>query len=642
VAKRSNGSYTARDIEVLEGLEPVRRRPAMYIGGTDARGYHHLLWEIVDNSVDEAINGHAKRISVVLDDDGKGATVSDDGRGIPVDVHPRHKRPAVELILTTLHAGGKFEKKSYQVSGGLHGVGASVVNALSESMEVRVHRDGSEHVQTFSRGTASGKLKKVGATRKRGTTIAFRPDPKIFGSEGRFDLELVRERLEARSYLHAGLQIRLEDKQSGQTFTFEHPNGLADYLPVLVNAREKPMIHPEAFVLRRDSDDVHVEAALAWTESLDFYSRSYVNGIRTQSGGTHENGMSSAIVRAVRGFMEAKDIAVKGLTLSAEDIREGAVVLLSVYVKEPQFQGQTKERLNNPEVAPAVESALRPALEQWLLENPSAGEAIVARSIQAARARAARKEATHEVMRKGAANHRLNLPGKLADCASTDPEECELFIVEGDSAGGSAKQGRDRRTQAILPLRGKVLNAEQASISKVMSNKELQDLVSALGCGVGKSYDPTKLRYSRIFLLMDADSDGQHIATLLLTFFYRHLPGLIRGGHVYLSQPPLYRIDAAQDTHWALDDRERDELVASLPGNVKPRITRFKGLGEMDAADLKATTLDPSRRRALRVVIDGEIETDRILNQLMGKDPQARYRFIMDHAPRADQQDLDV
>ena len=642
MAKRSNGSYTARDIEVLEGLEPVRRRPAMYIGGTDTRGYHHLLWEIVDNSVDEAINGHAKRISVVLDDDGQGATVSDDGRGIPVDVHPRHKRPAVELILTTLHAGGKFEKKSYQVSGGLHGVGASVVNALSESMEVRVHRDGSEHVQTFSRGVAASKLKKVGATRKRGTTIAFRPDPKIFGSEGRFDLELVRERLEARSYLHAGLQIRLEDKQSGQTFTFEHPNGLADYLPVLVKAREKPMIHPEAFVLRRDSEDVHVEAALAWTESLDFYSRSYVNGIRTQSGGTHENGMSAAIVRAVRGFMEAKDIAVKGLTLSAEDIREGAVVLLSVYVKEPQFQGQTKERLNNPEVAPAVESALRPALEQWLLENPSAGDAIVARSIQAARARAARKEATHEVMRKGVANHRLNLPGKLADCASTDPEECELFIVEGDSAGGSAKQGRDRRTQAILPLRGKVLNAEQASISKVMSNKELQDLVSALGCGVGKSYDPTKLRYSRIFLLMDADSDGQHIATLLLTFFYRHLPGLIRGGHVYLSQPPLYRIDAAQDTHWALDDRERDDLIASLPGNVKPRITRFKGLGEMDAADLKATTLDPSRRRALRVVIDGEIETDRILNQLMGKDPQARYRFIMDHAPRADQQDLDV
>jgi DNA gyrase subunit B len=352
--------------------------------------------------------------------------------------------------------------------------------------------------------------------------------------------------------------------------------------------------------------------------------------------------MSSAIVRAVRGFMEAKDITVKGLNLSAEDIREGAVALLSVYVKEPQFQGQTKDRLNNPEVAPAVESALRPALEQWLLENPSAGEAIVARSIQAARARAARKEATSEVMRKGVGSHRLNLPGKLADCSSSDPEESELFIVEGDSAGGSAKQGRDRRTQAILPLRGKVLNAEQASISKVMSNKELQDLVSALGCGVGKSYDPTKLRYSRIFLLMDADSDGQHIATLLLTFFYRHLPGLIRGGHVYLSQPPLYRIDAAQQTHWALDDRERDELVASLPGNVKPRITRFKGLGEMDAADLKATTLDPARRRALRVVIDGEIETDRILNQLMGKDPQARYRFIMDHAPRADRQELDV
>jgi DNA gyrase subunit B len=639
---RGRGSYTARDIEVLEGLEPVRKRPAMYIGGTDGRGYHHLLWEIVDNAVDEAINGHARGIHVVLEEDGKAATVTDDGRGIPVDVHPKHKRTAVELILCTLHAGGKFDKKSYQVSGGLHGVGASVVNALSESLEVWVHRDGFEHHQRFARGEPRGKLERIGKTRKHGTVVRFRPDPQIFGEEARFDLELVRERLEARSYLHGGLEITLEDRASGARATFLHPNGIADYLPVLVGERGKPAVHAGSFVLARESDEGRVEVALAWTEALDDYVRSYVNGIRTQNGGTHEQGFGAALSKAVRGFTEAKKLAPKGLVIGGEDIREGLVALLSVYVRDPQFQGQTKDRLNNPEVTAAVEGVVRPAFEQWLHENPSAGEAIVARGIQAARARAARKEATAAVMRKTATSHRLNLPGKLADCASTDPEECELFIVEGDSAGGSAKTGRDRRTQAVLPLRGKVLNAEQASTAKVMNNKELVDLVSALGCGVGKDFDADKLRYGRIFLLMDADSDGQHISTLLLTFFYRHLPGLLRGGHVYLACPPLYRIDAGDETHWALDERERDAILAGLPKTVKPQISRFKGLGEMPPEELKATTLDPARRRALRIVIDGEIETDRVLNQLMGKDPQARFRFIMERAGAAEAEELDV
>jgi DNA gyrase subunit B len=364
--------------------------------------------------------------------------------------------------------------------------------------------------------------------------------------------------------------------------------------------------------------------------------RSYVNGIPTHSGGSHENGFNTAIVKAVRAFIEAKKIQVKGVTLAAEDIREGIVALLSIYIQNPQFQGQTKDRLNNAEASPLVESTVRPALEQWLLENGTTGESIVMRGILAARAREARREATQQVVRKSAISHRLNLPGKLADCSSTDPNESELFIVEGDSAGGSAKQGRDRRTQAILPLRGKVLNAEQASTSKVLSNKELQDIVSALGCGFGKDFDESKLRYGRIFLLMDADSDGQHIATLLLTFFYRHLPGLIRGGHVYLAQPPLYRIDAGKETHWALDEKERDRVLVKLPKNVKPEVSRFKGLGEMPAEDLKATTLDKRRRRALRIVIDGEIETDRILNELMGKDAQARFRFIMDRAQSAE------
>jgi DNA gyrase subunit B len=635
-----SGAYTAEQIDVLEGLEPVRKRPAMYIGDTDVMGYHHLLWEIVDNSVDEAINGHASRIEVTLDKDGKGASVSDDGRGIPVDVHPKHKKTALELVLTVLHAGGKFAGKNYQVSGGLHGVGASVVNALSESLIATVRRDGTEYSQSYVRGAPQGKLKSLGATRRKGTTIQFRPDPEIFGKKGHFDVERIRERLEAKSYLHRGLIVVLKDEASGQKWEFHHPGGIAEYLGKLINERGKPQIHATAFNLDRQ-DDPRLEVALAWTESPDEKILTYANGIPTPNGGTHENGLKAALNKAVRGFMAAKKIEPKGVTITAEDIREGVVALCSVYVREPQFQGQTKDRLNNPEVTAQVENVVRTALEQWLLDNSTMGEAIVGRIVISARAREASRAAS-QVSRKTAVSHRLNLPGKLSDCSSTDPGTSELFLVEGDSAGGTLKMGRDRKTQAVLPLRGKVLNAERANTATVSSNKELQDIVSALGCGMGKDFDVQKLRYGKIFLLMDADSDGHHIATLLLTFFYRMLPGLIRGGHVFLAQPPLFKISAGKETYWALDEAERTRIEKDLPKNVKPSVTRFKGLGEMNADQLKNTTLDPKKRRPLRVMIDEELETDRVLNDLMGKDPSARFRFIMEHAPKADAATLDL
>jgi len=634
-------TYTAKDIEVLEGLEPVRKRPAMYIGGTDKAGYHHLLWEIVDNSVDEAINGHASQIEVVIDPDHKGARIIDNGRGIPVDMHPKFKRSALELIMCTLHAGGKFEGKNYSVSGGLHGVGSSVVNALSEQMTVVVRREGKEYQQTYARGVPQSKLKELGTTRKRGTETHFRPDPQIFGKTLKFDMDVVRERLESKSYLHRGLKVTFKDLASDTTLVFEHPGGIVDYLQKVVAEKHMRPVHSMVFALEREAEP-RMEVSLMWTEATDEWVRSYANGIPTGQGGTHESGLKAGIVKAIRSTMQTKKIDPKGVTLAAEDIREGIAAMISVYVAEPQFQGQTKDRLNNTEVSGQVEGAVKNAIEQWLLQNPSAADAIIARIILAARARAASRAASQQVVRKTAVSHRLNLPGKLSDCASTDPSESELFLVEGDSAGGNAKQGRDRKTQAILPLRGKVLNAERAGSSAITGNKELTDIVSALGCGLGKEFDVTKLRYGKIVLLMDADSDGHHISTLLLTFFYRMLPGLIRNGHVYLALPPLYRIDAAKQTYWALDEAEKAKVLASLPKNVKPDISRFKGLGEMSAEELKATTLDRDKRRLMRVIIDEEVGTDQVINDLMGKDASARFRFIMDRAADADAENLDV
>jgi DNA gyrase/topoisomerase IV subunit B len=633
-------SYTAKDILVLEGLEPVRRRPGMYIGGTDATGLHHLLWEIVDNSVDEAMNGHTDRIGVTLHADGASVTVSDNGRGIPVDRHAQYKKPALELILTTLHAGGKFEAKNYYHSGGLHGVGASVVTALSESLVARVRRDGAEWEQRFARGKAVGALRKLGTARGSGTTIFFRPDPKIFPSI-RFDPARIAEQLEAKAYLHGGLTVEFRDEAAGTRTVFHYEDGIKAYLAKLVAEGGKAPLAGEVFTIAKQQNGLHLECALAWTEDTQERLLSFVNSIPTTAGGAHENGLRAGLVKAVRNYLTVHTLVPRGLTIAAEDCREGLVAVLAIKIPQPQFQGQTKERLNNAELTPLVDGLVRTALENALNANRTAGDVIAGRVVLAARARSASRAAADQVQRKGAISHRLNLPGKLADCTSTDPSACELFIVEGDSAGGSAKQGRDRAFQAVLPLRGKVLNTEQASTAKVLTNKELADIVSALGCGAGKDLDVQKLRYHKICLLMDADSDGNHICTLLLTFFYRHLPALVRQGYVYIAQPPLYRIDAGKQVLWARDDVERDRLLAERNGKAgRVQVTRFKGLGEMNPGTLKETTLDPARRALLRVAVRDSAATDQTIETLMGREVAPRFEFIMQRAPKVEELDV--
>src|SRR5262249_53560002 len=532
-------SYTAKDILVLEGLEPVRRRPGMYIGGVDAAGLHHLIWELVDNSVDEAMNGHADRITVTLHKDGASATVADNGRGIPVDRHAQYKKPALELILTTLHAGGKFEAKNYYHSGGLHGVGASVVTALSESLVARVRRDGSEWEQRFARGKVASPLRKVGGVRGRGTTIFFRPDAKIF-PDVHFDPRRIAELLEAKAYLHGGLTVEFVDESAGTKALYHYEDGLRAYLTKIIAEKRRAPLAGEVLTIRKEQDGLHLDCALAWTEATEERVLSYVNSIPTSSGGAHENGLRAGLAKAIRNYLTVHNLVPRGLAIATEDVREGLVAVLGIKLPNPQFQGQTKERLNNAQVTPAIDGVGGTARENALTANRTVGDAIANRVVLAARARTASRAAAEQVQRKGAVSHRLNLPGKLADCSSTDPSECELFIVEGDSAGGAAQQGRDPTFQAILPLPRKVPNTQQASTANVLTNKELSDSVSALGCGTGKDFDPGKLRYHKICLLMDADSDGNHICTLLLTFFYRHLPELIRQGFVYIAQPPLY------------------------------------------------------------------------------------------------------
>src|SRR5438128_1200667 len=582
-----------------------------------------------------------------------GTTCTVKAMGLQVEYSVRHGERAsrgkamleseslLELILTTLHSGAKVgEGGNYIHAGGLHGVGSSVVNALSKKLVATIRRDGFEWQQTFRRGKPTSKLEKVGPFRGHGTVISFEPDDTIFKTT-QFDPHLIKSHLEDMSYIHNGLKITFKNEITKETLDLTHAGGIPEFLNRLVADGQKSAVTETPFYVARQNDE-KMEAALQWTESTDENIRSYVNGIRTSAGGTHESGFKSGIAKAIRNYMAVHEIKTKGLDITAEDIREGVVGVLSVFVREPMFQGQTKEKLNNPEMEAAVDNFVRPALEAWLNANKTAADQIVGRIVLAAKARLASREAATEVKRKSPGQRRLNLPGKLADCRSTDLDESEIFIVEGDSAGGSAKQGRNNKTQAVLPLRGKILNSEGLALNKVLANAELADLVSAIGTGAGEKFNLNGLRYGKIILLMDADADGHHITTLLLAFFFRHMTELIRKGDVYIAQPPLYRIDVGKETHWVRDDAHKEEILAGLRANATPRVGRFKGLGEMDAKDLAVTTLDPRRRRLLKVQIDSNLDADKTFAELLGKDPASRFKFIMEKSAYAEADELDV
>lgn len=625
-------SYTAKDITVLEGLEPVRKRPAMYIGSTDARGLHHLVWEVLDNAVDETLNGYCTEITLVIEKDG-GITVTDNGRGIPVDIHPKTKRPAIETILCTLHAGGKFDHTAYKSSGGLHGVGASVVNALSEVFIATVRRDGFEWTQEFSRGRPKGSLKKGKATNLHGTSIYFRPDPEVF-SKTHFNYKTILEVSESKAFLNKGLKVTVENRRDGEApVTFKYDNGIRDYVKRIVESSK--LVNPEPFYFEKE-EDFKIECAVHWTTSTDTEIRSYANSISTSDGGTHELAVKSGLTKAVRAYAERKGLIPKNIkTIAPEDVYEGLYGIVSVLVRNPQFQGQTKEKLNNPEISSPIETSIKNACEAWLLANPTMGDAVVKRVLLAAEARLASRAAKESVTRK-LSSLKLNLPGKLADCSSNRVEDTELFIVEGDSAGGSAKMARDRKTQAVLSLRGKILNVEQvASLEKIQSNNEIKNLLATLGCGVGQHFDLNRLRYGKVILMTDADVDGAHISVLLLTFIYRHMPELINQGKVFLAMPPLYKIESGKEVIYAMDEMEKEKAIARLNGK-KYEVSRFKGLGEMSPETLKETTMDPKTRTLMKVQVLDHKATGETFERLMGKDPKARFVFIKERAEFAE------
>jgi topoisomerase-4 subunit B len=654
LATKSN-SYSAKDIEVLEGLEPVRRRPGMYIGGTDEKGMHHLVAEALDNAMDEAVAGHANWIEVQLDADGT-VHVRDNGRGIPVDPHPKFKnKSALEVIFTTLHSGGKFGSDAYKVSGGLHGVGISVVNALSDLLTVEVARDKQLWTQSFSRGAPQTKLKLVGpVNNRRGTSVSFHPDAQIFGARAHFKPGTIYRMARSKAYLFRGVEIRWscdasllkEDDKTPQQEVLHFPGGLADFLTGMLAGRAvvgaRPFTGSAAFA----DDQGQAEWAVAWPEDEEGFANSYCNTIATPEGGTHENGLRNALVRSLRQYGELV-ANKKAAQITADDVIGGAAMVLSVFIKDPQFQGQTKEKLANPEATRLVEGVVKDHFDHYLTGDPAAAKALLDRIVDRSEERLRRKVEKESLKKNN--GRRQRLPGKLADCTNDRADGNELFLVEGDSAGGSAKQGRSRETQAVLPLRGKILNVASATADKMRANQEVSDLAEALGCGLRDNYDDEKLRYERVIIMTDADVDGAHIASLLMTFFYQEMPKLIENGHLYLACPPLYRISTNQAIAYARDDAHKEQLLKTDFANRKVEISRFKGLGEMPPAQLKETTMDPTTRALLRVVIpqgrteeDHELarETATLVENLMGRNAEPRFRFIQERAQFA--RDLDV
>ena len=641
--------YSAEKITILKGLEAVRKRPAMYIGDVGKRGLHHLVNEVVDNSVDEALAGHCTKIKVIINDD-NSVSVEDNGRGIPVDIHKEEKKPALEVVMTVLHAGGKFDKGTYKVSGGLHGVGVSVVNALSEWLEAEIWRDGKSHRQRYERGETASKIKTSKKIKKTGTKITFYPDEKIFSSIA-WDYNIISERLRELAYLNKELEITVIDsREQGEEKKeiFRYKGGLSDYVKFLDGSANA--LHNKVVTVTKENEEIPVDVALRYNDGFNENILSFVNNINTIEGGTHLSGFRSALTRAMNTHASknklVKTTKNEKISLSGEDFREGLTAVLSVKIAEPQFEGQTKTKLGNGEAKGLVDAIVYEGLQEFLEQNPSVGKRIIEKAVLAARSRAAARKA-RELIRRKSALEGGSLPGKLADCSSKDPEMCELFLVEGDSAGGSAKQGRDRRFQAILPLRGKVINAEKARIDKLLSNNEIQSIITALGAGfggngeeegekpTGAEFDITKLRYNKVIIMTDADVDGSHIRTLLLTFLYRKMPELITDGHVYIAQPPFYKIKQGKKEQYAFDDNERNFITERFKKENKTQkveLQRYKGLGEMNAEQLWSTTMDPEKRSLLKVSVESGSEASTLFRDLMGSDVEARRNFITSHA----------